>query len=160
MMLMVDVVRISPESWLWSPKRLVKCRFCQRLRSAGAAHEFKHQDGPKMPENGPKMNPYSLNTDSADSLIPFIPVSPYLLILLSLYPLTPFSPIPLFPYPISLQHDLGHGIFNKTTFLSPYPLYPLTPLSPYPPIPLSAYPLIPLSPIVIKPYIDIKTLLI
>ena len=75
--------------------------------------------GPKSPENAPKMNPYSLNTDSADSLIPFVPLFPYLLILLSLYPLTPFSPIPLFPYPISLQHDLGHGIFNKTTFLSP-----------------------------------------
>ena len=88
--------------------------------------------GPKSPENAPKMNPYSLNTDSADSLIPFIPESPYLLILLSLYPLTPFSPIPLFPYPISLQLDLGHGIFNTTTFLSPYPLYPLTPLSAYP----------------------------
>ena len=87
--------------------------------------------GPKSPENAPKMNPYSLNTDSADSLIPFIPVSPYLLILLSLYPLTPFSPIPLFPYPISLHHDLGHGISNKTTVLSPDPLYPLTPLSPY-----------------------------
>ena len=116
--------------------------------------------GPKSPEHAPKMNPYSLNTDSADSLIPFIPLSPYLLILLSLYPLTPFSPIPLFPYPIFLQHFYvfqQYVIFKHDAFTSLYALstdsayplirfYPLIPLSPYPLIPLSSYPSTPLPP--------------
>ena len=75
--------------------------------------------GPNSPDGAPKMNQYSLKTDSADSLILFISLSSYLLFLFSLFPLTPFSPIPLFPYPISPQRNLGHRIFNKTTFLSP-----------------------------------------
>ena len=75
--------------------------------------------GIESPENTPEMNPCSLSTDSADSVIPFIHVSPYLQILLSGYLVTPFSHMSRFPYHIFLQHDLTRRIFNETTFISP-----------------------------------------
>ena len=76
------------------------------------------KSGHKSPEQAHKMNPYSLRTNSDDSVISFVPLPPNLLILPSLNPLTAFSPIPTFPYPISLQCDLGHRICNKMIFLS------------------------------------------